>query len=158
MNQGEMQPPESPAGVYERHMLPAMLASWVPALLDLVALKPGERVLDVACGTGVVARQAASQVGAGGHVVGLDLNGDMLVPCRGLVESTWAATTSRINCELPASSAVQRELALWAAEPDAKVRTDDDGRAVFISTTTASCLQHYRCLPDTVDPRGPKGK
>ena len=37
-----MQPPESPAEVYERHMVPAMLAAWVPALLDLVALKPGE--------------------------------------------------------------------------------------------------------------------
>jgi ubiquinone/menaquinone biosynthesis C-methylase UbiE len=63
-------------------MVPAMLASWVPGLLDLVALKPGERVLDVACGTGVVARQAASQVGAGGHVVGLDLNGNMLALAR----------------------------------------------------------------------------
>ena len=78
----EMQPTESPAEIYERHMVPAIFASWVPALLDLVALKPGERVLDVACGTGVVARQAASQVGAGGHVVGLDLNGDMLALAR----------------------------------------------------------------------------
>ena len=78
----EMQPSEAPAEIYERHMVPAMLASWVPALLDLVALKPGERVLDVACGTGVVARQAASQVGAGGHVVGLDFNGEMLALAR----------------------------------------------------------------------------
>src|SRR5215813_7362488 len=72
------QPTEAPAEVYERHMVPAMFASWVPALLDLVALTPGERVLDVACGTGVVARQAAVRVGAGGHVVGLDFNSHML--------------------------------------------------------------------------------
>src|SRR5262245_1204418 len=72
----------APADIYERHMVPAMLVSWVPALLDLVALKPGERVLDVACGTGVVARQAASRVGAGGHVVGLDFNGEMLALAR----------------------------------------------------------------------------
>jgi ubiquinone/menaquinone biosynthesis C-methylase UbiE len=78
----EMPPTESPAEIYERHMVPAMLASWVPDLLDLVALKPGERVLDVACGTGIVARQAASRVGAGGHVVGLDLNGNMLALAR----------------------------------------------------------------------------
>ena len=77
-----MQPTESPAEVYERHMVSAMFASWVPALLDLVALKPGEHVLDVACGTGVVARQASLQVGAGGHVVGLDLNGNMLALAR----------------------------------------------------------------------------
>src|SRR5262245_9689269 len=77
-----MRPIEAPADIYERHMVPAMLASWVRALLDLVALRPGERVLDVACGTGVVARQAASQVGTGGHVVGLDFNGDMLALAR----------------------------------------------------------------------------
>ena len=77
-----MQPTEAPAEIYDRHMVPAMLASWVPALLDLVALKPGERVLDVACGTGVVARQAVLQVGAGGYVVGLDFNSDMLALAR----------------------------------------------------------------------------
>jgi ubiquinone/menaquinone biosynthesis C-methylase UbiE len=77
-HEAEMQPTEAPAEIYERRMVPAMLAPWVPALLDLVALKRGERVLDVACGTGAVARQAALQVGAGGHVVGLDFNSDML--------------------------------------------------------------------------------
>jgi ubiquinone/menaquinone biosynthesis C-methylase UbiE len=75
-------PPESAAEIYDRHMVPAIFASWVPALLDLAALKPGERVLDVACGTGAVARQAVSQVGSRGHVVGLDLNVDMLARAR----------------------------------------------------------------------------
>jgi ubiquinone/menaquinone biosynthesis C-methylase UbiE len=77
-----MQAAESYGEIYERYMVPAIFASWVPALLDLVALKPGERVLDVACGTGVVARQAASQVGAEGRVVGLDLNSSMLTIAR----------------------------------------------------------------------------
>ena len=81
-HKAQIQPTETPAEIYERHMVPAIFASWVPALLDLVALKPGERVLDVACGTGVVARQAVLQVGAGGHVVGLDLNSNMLVLAR----------------------------------------------------------------------------
>ena len=63
-------------------MVPAVFVSWVPVLLDLVALKPGERMLDVACGTGVVARHAVSQVGEGGHVVGLDINGNMLALAR----------------------------------------------------------------------------
>ena len=78
----QMQPTESPAEIYERHMVPAIFAAWVSPLLDLVALKPGERVLDVACGTGVVAQQAASRVGAGGQVTGLDLNGGMLALAR----------------------------------------------------------------------------
>jgi len=46
--------------------------------LEHVGLRTGERVLDVACGTGIVARLAAPQVGRSGTVVGLDLNTGML--------------------------------------------------------------------------------
>ena len=63
---------------YERHFVPAIGG---PLAIDLVAaagLRPGERVLDVACGTGVVARLAAEQVGAGGSVAALDINAAML--------------------------------------------------------------------------------
>ena len=63
---------------YERYFVPAIGG---PLAIDLVAeaaLKPGERVLDVACGTGVVARLAAERVGARGSVAALDLNAAML--------------------------------------------------------------------------------
>ena len=63
-------------------MVPAIFATWVPSLLDYAALRPGERVLDLACGTGVVAREAASRVGASGRVVGLDINSGMLARAR----------------------------------------------------------------------------
>ncbi|MDZ7413054.1 MAG: methyltransferase domain-containing protein [candidate division KSB1 bacterium] len=49
-----------------------------PLIVDLAAPQPGERALDVACGTGVVARLAAQRVGGTGQVVGLDLNPGML--------------------------------------------------------------------------------
>jgi SAM-dependent methyltransferase len=52
------------------------------ALVETAALSPGERVLDVACGTGVVARLAGEQVGAAGHVTGLDVNPGMLAVAR----------------------------------------------------------------------------
>jgi ubiquinone/menaquinone biosynthesis C-methylase UbiE len=42
-------------------------------LLDLAALKPGDRVLDVATGPGIMARIAARAVGASGQVVGVDI-------------------------------------------------------------------------------------
>ena len=71
-------PVESPAETYERYMVPAMFAAWVPDLFKLVELKPGDRVLDVACGTGIVARNAAKVVGESGKVVGVDINPGML--------------------------------------------------------------------------------
>lgn len=64
--------------MYERHIVPALFAPWAKSLVETAALEPGERVLDVACGTGVVARLAAERVGTGGKVVGLDLNTGML--------------------------------------------------------------------------------
>src|SRR5260370_25850928 len=67
---------------YERHIDPALFMPWARSLVETAALRPGERVLDVACGTGVVTRLAAKRVGAGGKVVGLDLNAGMLEVAR----------------------------------------------------------------------------
>jgi ubiquinone/menaquinone biosynthesis C-methylase UbiE len=69
---------------YERWVVPFVVGPWVPALLDLAELKPGERVLDIATGTGVVARLAARRVSPGGTVTGLDLNEAMLEEARRL--------------------------------------------------------------------------
>jgi len=70
--------------VYARYLVPAIFGPWAPVLNDLVAPQPGERVLDVACGPGVVARVAAERVGATGQVIGLDLNPGMLAVARAL--------------------------------------------------------------------------
>jgi SAM-dependent methyltransferase len=51
-------------------------------LVEVADAGPGERVLDIACGTGVVARTAAHRVGSAGTVVGLDLNAPMLDAAR----------------------------------------------------------------------------
>jgi ubiquinone/menaquinone biosynthesis C-methylase UbiE len=74
----------SAAQVYERELVPAIFGPWAPRVLALAAPAAGERVLDTACGTGVVARLAAERVGADGRVVGLDLNPGMLVVARSL--------------------------------------------------------------------------
>ena len=63
---------------YERYFVPAIFRPWASDLLDLAAPRLGERVLDVACGTGIVSRLAAECVGAAGTVVGLDINPAML--------------------------------------------------------------------------------
>lgn len=61
---------------YERFFVPAIGAPLAAALVDVAAPQPGERVLDVACGTGVVARLVAERVGSTGAVAGLDANPD----------------------------------------------------------------------------------
>jgi ubiquinone/menaquinone biosynthesis C-methylase UbiE len=63
---------------YERFFVPVIGAPLADDLICLAAPRPGERVLDVACGTGTVARLAAQQVGPHGAVAGLDVNPGML--------------------------------------------------------------------------------
>jgi len=66
------------AAAYEAQKVPAIFAPLASAVLALVGLRPGHRVLDIACGTGIVARRAAPQVMPGGRIVGVDLNQAML--------------------------------------------------------------------------------
>jgi|SRR5829696_2505493 ubiquinone/menaquinone biosynthesis C-methylase UbiE len=73
---------ESSAEAYERYLVPLLFAPGAEYLIELAGPEPGERVLDVACGTGIVARHAAQRVGTGGTVVGLDLNEGMLEVAR----------------------------------------------------------------------------
>jgi SAM-dependent methyltransferase len=71
--------PLEAAEVYEERFVPALFGQWAPLLIDEAGVDRGHRVLDVACGTGIVARTAADRVGPTGSVVGLDLNEAMLV-------------------------------------------------------------------------------
>jgi ubiquinone/menaquinone biosynthesis C-methylase UbiE len=63
---------------YERVIVPTWMADWTPDLIDVGRVGPNTRVLDVACGTGIVARKAAGLVGPGGKIAALDLNEGML--------------------------------------------------------------------------------
>jgi ubiquinone/menaquinone biosynthesis C-methylase UbiE len=67
---------------YERYLVPTLFTPWATVLVERVALQPGAHVLDVACGTGIVARLAALRVRPGGTVTGLDLNPGMLAVAR----------------------------------------------------------------------------
>lgn len=68
--------------VYERDFVPALFSQWPPVIAEIAAIGRGDRVLDVGCGTGVLAREAAKRAGAEGHVIGLDLNEGMLAVAR----------------------------------------------------------------------------
>jgi SAM-dependent methyltransferase len=77
-NTETFQIPIEAAEIYEKKFVPAIFAEWAPHIIEAARVKPGNRVLDVACGTGVVARTAAGIVGPEGEVVGVDLNQAML--------------------------------------------------------------------------------
>ena len=69
------------AHFYNQHVS-LIMEPWVRHLVHVADLQPGERVLDVACGTGFVARLAAHCVGAAGRLVGVDLNASMIEAAR----------------------------------------------------------------------------
>ncbi len=70
------------AVIYEEFFIPALFQEWAPRVVDAAKIEPGWRVLDVACGTGILARTVAERVGSKGSVVGLDINEGMLQVAR----------------------------------------------------------------------------
>ena len=66
------------AEFYESRFVPAIFAEWAPLLVDAARIRPGQSVLDVACGTGIVARTAADRLAGNATVTGVDLNEGML--------------------------------------------------------------------------------
>lgn len=69
---------QSAADVYEEFFVPALFHEWAARVSDAAAIDSGQRVLDVACGTGVLTRNVAERVRPGGVVIGLDCNEGML--------------------------------------------------------------------------------
>lgn len=67
----------SATDIYEQVLVPLWFANWADALIDLAKPRPGETILDAACGTGVTTRRAKAAVGADGTVIGLDINDAM---------------------------------------------------------------------------------
>jgi ubiquinone/menaquinone biosynthesis C-methylase UbiE len=79
MSDPTLKPQLDAANAYEQLFVPALFAQWAPKVADAAQIKPGQRVLDVACGTGVLAREAYKRVGPSGNVAGVD-------PIAGMIE------------------------------------------------------------------------
>ena len=70
------------ARAYDALFVPSLIGAFAPIVANAAAIGSGDRVLDVACGTGVLTREVASRTGGGGSVVGLDVNSGMLTVAR----------------------------------------------------------------------------
>lgn len=68
--------------MYERWLVGPLFRPWAEMTLEEVGLIPGDRVLDIACGTGILARVARERLGDDGRVVGIDISPDMLAVAR----------------------------------------------------------------------------
>jgi SAM-dependent methyltransferase len=82
MNKDNSQEQIAAATFYEELFVPSLFKQWVPLVLSSANVQPGHRVLDVACGTGILAREAASMVGPSGYTSGLDIDRGMLEVAR----------------------------------------------------------------------------
>lgn len=90
MNKPDIQELEKVAESYETLLAPALITEWAHRLADAVNIQKNQRVLDVACGTGILARAIAERVGAGGSVSGVDANPGMLAVANRLApEIEW---------------------------------------------------------------------
>lgn len=68
--------------IYEGRIVPGVMAPFAQGLIEFADLKVGEKVVDVGCGTGVLARLAWPLVAPSGEVIGIDLSAQMLEVAR----------------------------------------------------------------------------
>ncbi|MDR3541677.1 MAG: class I SAM-dependent methyltransferase, partial [Desulfosporosinus sp.] len=77
---------ETAPEAYERYIVPAWMGQWAQSLIEQAEIKPGNRILDIACGTGIVARKSAHLAGTNGYVAGLDADKNMLQAAKRFAE------------------------------------------------------------------------
>jgi SAM-dependent methyltransferase len=147
------------AEVYETLFVPALFASWTDIVLDTAAVGRGLRVLDVGCGTGVLARAAHARVGELGSVTAVDPNDGMLHVARRIEPAVrWDAGDGR---QLPYADAsfdrtVSQFALMFFPDPVAGVTemarvTTPAGRVTFAVWDGLERNPGYAWLADTIE-------
>jgi ubiquinone/menaquinone biosynthesis C-methylase UbiE len=113
------------ASIYEEQKVPAIFAPLADATLAVVPLLDNDQVIDLACGTGIVARKVRQKIGKSASVVGVDLNEGMISTAAGLADE------SARSCE-------------WRVADVTQLPFEDH------SFTIAFCQQGIQFFPDIV--------
>jgi SAM-dependent methyltransferase len=150
---------KSAAEVYEEFFVPALFAQWVGPMVDAARIEPGHRVLDVACGTGVVARHVAERVGSKGSVVGLDANEGMIAiaKMKGPGIEWRAGRAEELPFEANSFDAVVNQFALMFFENRAQALSEmkrvvrPNGRVAVAVWDSLATTPGYRSMTDLLD-------
>ncbi len=84
MSEPTLQAQIDAANAYEALFVPALFGQWAPKVADAARIQPGQRALDVACGTGILARELISRTGSSGRVAGIDPSPGMVAVAKHL--------------------------------------------------------------------------
>lgn len=153
---------EAGAKTYERNLVPRFFEPFAADLLEDLDLQPGQHLLDVACGTGIIARHAAAQLAPTGQVTAVDISPAMLAVARQIASWNEAAIIFKQAdaTELPLADAAvdavvcQQGLQFFPDRPAALVemfRVLAPGGRLAVSTCRD--LEHqpvYRALVDVL--------
>jgi ubiquinone/menaquinone biosynthesis C-methylase UbiE len=104
MNTDTIQEQIAAAKAYEALFVTALFKQWAPMVINAAKVKSGHRVLDVACGTGVLGREAFSKVGSSGYVAGVDIAPGMLEVARRIEPSIDWKQAAADNLPFPDQS------------------------------------------------------
>ena len=122
------------AEAYERYFVPRIFRPWADVMLDALDVGRGEALLDIACGSGTVAKAAAIRTGDMGVVVGTDISPEMLEVAR---DTTPAAARVRYECA-PSETLPFADLAFDAITCQQGIQ--------FFHDRTASIAEMFRVL------------
>lgn len=154
MSTETFQIPLEQAELYESKFVPALFADWAPHVVDMADVTSGQSVLDVACGTAIVARTAAGRVGPAGRVVGTDLNPAMLTVAGGVcpgIELREADVTSLPFDDDTFDAALCQMAMMFFPDAQAAVRemgrvVKSDGTVVIMVPSSLDAQPAYRLL------------
>jgi len=147
------------ARVYDEFFVPALFEQWPAHLLDVGSVDVGHRVLDVGCGTGVLAGESLGRVAPSGGVVGVDVNDGMLALAAAKLPSIeWVtAPAERLPFEDGSFDRVLSQFAMMffedrrAAVGEMRRIVRPGGQVVVATWASLEATPGYAAMVDLVD-------